>query len=1064
MRFPRITLPLACFVLFVLPAVGQSPNGNINGLVLDPSSRVIVGAEVIAVNDVTGLQLATKTNEEGIYVLLNLPPGPYRLQVSKVGFKTTIKPDIVLNVQDALSINFTLPIGALLETVTVTGGAPLVNAESATVSTVVDRQFAENLPMNGRSFQTLIELTPGVVLTNSSNNDEGQFSVNGQRASSNYWTVDGVSGNIGVSPYPSGNGVAGALASFSALGGTNSLVSVDALQEFRVQTSTYAPEFGRTPGAQVSIVTRSGTNQFHGTLFNYFRNDALDANDWFADRDGLSKPEERQNDFGGTLSGPIVKGKTFFFFSYEGLRLRLPQIGETTVPDTNARQTADAAVQPYLNAFPLPNPNLPDDVANGIGHFNASFSNSATLDAYSIRIDHKLNEKIGLFGRYNDSPSQVIQRGSGGANPLSVLFPVKIGIKTVTVGQTWFLSPTVSSDLRFNYSRTNAHSSNSLDGFGGATPLASPPFPAPFDGSNSNFSYQIFSLSGGLLSVGENQRNLLQQFNVVESLSMQRAKHSLKFGVDFRRISTLYAPPTYLQAVDFLDVPSAASRSLFLSIVSSFRNPEIRSHNLSLFAQDTWRIMPSLTATYGLRWDVDLSPSSTPNLLTVNPFTLSDLSGLTLAPAGTPPFRTTYGNFSPRVGLAYEVSSSPKWQTVARGGFGVFFDLASSELGNLVGEAGYPFSAFDLSFSGTFPLPPDVAAPPAITPDSLSSNVLSAFYPHLQLPYTLQWNLALEQALGLQQRLTASYIGAVGRRLTQSAFVVAPNLNFGYANLAGNSATSDYHALQLQFQRRLSGGLQALASYTWSHSIDTASAGSPFGNEANAGVPGLDPNANRGDSDFDVRHAFSVGLTYDIPTPRFNSVARKAFGGWSLQSVIQVRSSTPVTLYDGESAFSTLFGGFTRIRPDVVPGQSLYLRGSQCLTAFGEPCPGGKGFNPAAFTAPPTDDSGNPIRQGDLRRNALRGFGATQWDFAVHRDFPIHDLLRLQFRAEMFNVVGHPNFAAPVADINNQAQFGRAIQMLGRGLSGNSPGGGALSSLYQIGGPRSIQFALKLIF
>src|SRR5271157_5062705 len=199
MRFPYVVLLSTCALMLVLPLLAQSPNGVINGLVADPSNRVIVGADVVVVNDVTGVQYPTKTNDEGIYVLPNLPPGPYRLQVSKVGFKTIIKPDIVLNVQDALSINFTLPIGAFYETVTVEGGAPLVNTESATVSTVVDRQFAENLPLNGRSFQTLIELTPGVVLTTSSASSDGQFSINGQRTNSNYWMVDGVSANIGVS-------------------------------------------------------------------------------------------------------------------------------------------------------------------------------------------------------------------------------------------------------------------------------------------------------------------------------------------------------------------------------------------------------------------------------------------------------------------------------------------------------------------------------------------------------------------------------------------------------------------------------------------------------------------------------------------------------------------------------------------------------------------------------------------------------------------------------------------------------------------------------------------------
>jgi hypothetical protein len=258
MRFPRFVSLFICITLNTFSLFAQSPDGNINGLVSDPSSAAVVGAEVVAVNDVTGVQYTTNTNNEGIYLFPNLPPGPYRLQVSKVGFKTIIKPDIVLNVQDALSINFTLPVGAFHEVVTVSGGGPVVNTENAAVSTVVDRQFAENLPMNGRSFQTLIQLTPGIVLTPSSVSDSGQFSANGQRASSNYWMVDGVSANVGASPSINpGNGVAGTLGSFSVLGGTNSLVSVDALQEFRIQTSTYAPEFGRTPGAQISILTRS---------------------------------------------------------------------------------------------------------------------------------------------------------------------------------------------------------------------------------------------------------------------------------------------------------------------------------------------------------------------------------------------------------------------------------------------------------------------------------------------------------------------------------------------------------------------------------------------------------------------------------------------------------------------------------------------------------------------------------------------------------------------------------------------------------------------------------------
>src|SRR5713226_3669124 len=297
-------------LLLVHTTAYADTNAAVSGLVTDPQGRAVVNTAIVLTNVNTGVAYQTKTNGEGIYRVNGLQPGIYRANVSKDGFKSIVKADIEFHVQDQLSINFALQLGSVMETITVEAGAPLVNTTDAAVSTVVDRQFAENIPLNGRSFQSLIQLTPGVVLTANNGFDTGQFSVNGQRANANYWMVDGVSANIGISASPSpGSGIAGTLGSTSVLGGTNSLVSVDALQEFRIQTSTYAPEFGRTPGGQISIVTRSGTNQFHGTAFDYLRNDFLDANDWFANNTDLPKPQERQNDFGGTFSGPILKDK-----------------------------------------------------------------------------------------------------------------------------------------------------------------------------------------------------------------------------------------------------------------------------------------------------------------------------------------------------------------------------------------------------------------------------------------------------------------------------------------------------------------------------------------------------------------------------------------------------------------------------------------------------------------------------------------------------------------------------------------------------------------------------------
>src|SRR5262249_32268744 len=290
----------------------QSPNASLTGRVTDSSKAVIVDATVAAVRADTNTRRETATNASGDYFLTNLPPGRYRIEVEKPGFKKLVKPDVILNVQDAIEIDFELAVGWLGETVTIEVGASQVNPQSGTVSTVVDRTFVETLPLNGRSFQTLIMLTPGVVVTPTVFNDQGQFSVNGQRADANYFTVDGVSANFGVTGYIAmGQAASGALPALAASGGTNSLVSVEAMQEFRIQTSSVAPEFGRTPGGQVAIVTRSGTNDFHGTAFEYFRDSAMDAKDWFVNNGGLPKPASRQHNFGGVLGGPVIRDKTF---------------------------------------------------------------------------------------------------------------------------------------------------------------------------------------------------------------------------------------------------------------------------------------------------------------------------------------------------------------------------------------------------------------------------------------------------------------------------------------------------------------------------------------------------------------------------------------------------------------------------------------------------------------------------------------------------------------------------------------------------------------------------------
>jgi Carboxypeptidase regulatory-like domain/TonB dependent receptor len=1083
----------AVLMLLISATQAQTTNATVNGLVVDNSGAVIIGASVQAINEGTNVAFRTTTNSGGVYALPNLPPGRYRIQVEKTGFKILVKPDIILNVQDARAVNFTLQVGATSEVVTVQGGASLVNAESSAVSTVIDRNFAENLPLNGRSFQSLIQLTPGVVIAPSSTLDPGQFSINGQRTDANYWTVDGVSANVGVAALGRG-GISGSLGAFGAQGGTNSLVSVDAMQEFRLQTSTYAAEFGRQPGGQISIVTRSGSNRFSGTAFEYLRNDALDADNWFNTyvTPAIPKPAERQNNFGGTFSGPIVKDRTFFFFSYEGNRLRLPRTLLTTVlcdstcnspgGSGNLRTAAPAAIQPFLNAYPLPNgpeifspcdpstdPNCPasGEAPTGTAPLNASYSDASSLDAVSLRIDHRVNDRLMLFGRYDYSPSNLSQRGTFGNSPNSISNN-DFKIQTGTVGATWTISPRMGNDFRFNYSRDHTSSQITMDNFHGAVPLASLPLPPGFTAENSQFFFDILPLGlGGVglgLEAGKTQELLQRQINFVDGFYVQHGSHSLKFGIDYRRLSPIYSPQSYFQETNFNTIASVENATADFAFITQHQGATLLFKNLGSYAQDTWRVTPRLTLTYGLRWDIDFAPSSLkgPSLLAFTGYNLLDVSKLGLAPQGTPPYNTTYGDFAPRVGLAYELRQNPQWGTVLRGGYGLFYDMASSQVGNIIFRSSYPFEAFNFGFGVPFPLDTTtIAAPPPFTNSSI---VASGSNPHLKLPYTEEWNVAIEQALGNQQSFSATYAGAVGRRLLQSSAGFPPALppSFTSVGLLDNTATSDYHALQLQFRRQLSHGLQALASYSWAHSIDTASAAS-VGNPANvlAGTSG-----DRASSDFDIRHSFSTALTYQIPAPSNNRLVQAVLRGWSLENIFQARTAPPVNVIDQN--FLVLKNLYvTSIRPDVVPGEPLYLYGSQF--------PGGKAFNPAAFQSVPTIPDPIfgvvPARQGDLPRNGLSAFGAWQWDYAVHREFPIRESVRLDFRAEMFNVLNHPNFGPPVPDISPfSTGFGKSNQLLADSFDGgflnggSNQGGGSFSPIYQFGGPRTIQFAMKLKF
>ncbi len=637
-----------CFLLSIA-VQAQSATATLSGAVVDSSGAVIPGANVTISNNATGLQRQTITNDEGNFTVPLLPPSNYTVTVQRDGFAPAEIREVILNVGDQRSLRIQLTVGQVSGTVTVTSEAPLID-EAPAVATVVDRQLVENMPLNGRSFNALLELTPGTVLTSGNFQEQGQFSVNGQRPDANYFMVDGVGANFGVSAGISLVQTAGgSLPSASATGGTNNLVSVDALQEFRIQTSTYAPEFGRSPGAQVSIVTRSGTNQFSGTLFEYFRNEALDANDFFANSRGLQRPPIRQHDFGGVIGGPLFlprfgeggpgfysgKDRTFFFFSYEGLRLKQPQVRITQVPSLATRASAPAAIQPFLNAFPVPNGR---DLGKGLAEFNSSFANPTSLDTTSIRIDHTVSPGLTLFVRYNDAPSEVIARGgSTGTYSLSVLQPAQYKTQTFTAGVTSIITKSLTNEFRFNYSRNRGASFLSLDNFGGAViPPDSLLFPPTSSPQDSLFGFFVLSGATTTLFAGKNVDNLQRQINLINNLSIIKGSHALKLGVDYRRLSPKFGPRDYAQLALFLNVNQVLAQRAVQAQIEQNETAIFSFTNLSLFGQDTWRITPRLTLTYGLRWEYNPPPSGQggEDLLSVTGF--DNLASLALAPRGTP--------------------------------------------------------------------------------------------------------------------------------------------------------------------------------------------------------------------------------------------------------------------------------------------------------------------------------------------------------------------------------------------------------------------------------------------
>jgi hypothetical protein len=1078
-RLRLLTFAALCVLLsglFVPSVYSQSATATLSGTVEDEQGAVIPGVTVAILNIDTSLRREATTSESGSFTFTLLPPGRYTITGQRQGFSPLRVENIVLNVGDQKALQIQLKAGDVNATVTVDSSAETIRTDGS-VGTVVNRQFVANIPLNGRSLQALIQLAPGVTLTAnnvgnlaSAQTGSGQFSVNGQRTNANYFMVDGVSANTGVNTglgvFPQGAG-AGQSAGLTALGGTNSLVSLDALQEFRIETSSYAAEFGRTPGGQISLITRGGTNQFHGSASYYFRNEVLDANDWFANANRQPKPKERQNFFGGVLGGPIKRDQLFFFASYEGLRLQQPKAQVVIVPTVALRGQAVPALRPYLNALPLPNG---QNFGDGTAQFAASYSDSANFNIFAVRLDGRMTKSLSGSFRINHAPSATATR----TESLSTVSNLQTRNDSYTGSVTWATNSRLLADLRLNWTRNEGKVFADIDTFGGAAiPRASDIFAPGRDPSRQLF---FFSTRLGRFDWGQGNSDAQRQLNTVGTVAWLVGEHQLKFGADYLRLLPIIGATGYnieQLGLDTAQQAIAGQASLYVITAGDPlpRRPIISS--LSLFAQDAWHVARQLTLTYGIRFERVPPPSETTGRLPRALLGIENnvLQNPRLATEGVSLFHSRFGSFAPRFGVAYQLSTRPSREMTLRGGAGIFYDTGLGNIANSFSGV-YPFFAQKVVGGPPFPLSANVLAEP--NPQAGPPLNVYALDPNLRLPYAAQWNVTWDQRLGKGQTISAAYLGANGRRLLLLQLYASQHLaDFPNAStnlfIQRNLGRSNYNALQLQYQRPLRRGLQTLASYTLARSEDNASDQTSFAPPASQGSL---LTQNWGPSNFDVRHVFSAALTYEFPKTAMPAPFRALLGGWGSDLLIRYQSAFPASPTLG----ATLSDGVIYFRmPNVISGVPLYVDDPTV--------PSGRIFNNRAYTladnpqlasagclwvARPPGDTTTPIgaargafctppagQQGNFARNGLRGFPASQVDLALRREFKLRELLRLQLRAELFNLFNHPNFGAPENSVSS-ALFGQPSSMLNRSLGG-------LNALYQMGGPRSAQVGLKLI-
>lgn len=1077
---------ISCAALLIFSAnqfLFAQNSTQISGIVVDQNGDVIPSVEITILNINGTLERTVVSDTEGFFTFPFLPADEYSLKIAKDGFDPAEVPNLSISEGNSRQFKIELKINSLSEEIKVEDET-VETVEDISNSTKFDRTAIERFSVNGRNHQSLINLVPGVVFTPVDNKNLGQFSSNGQRTNANYFSVDGISANFGTTNYDFlGQTGSGSIPARNIQGGLDNLVSTEGLQEVTINTLDFAPSGGKMPGANISFVTKSGTDVFSFSAFENFRSDRFNAKDYF----DIEKPPHVFNNFGGSFGGPLlftneksVKYKTFFFLAFEGKSFTLPQPTiNIEVPSLDVRKNAENRVaEAIYNAFPLPNEkeekpqaslvpqtaSITDDVLNTFfpktERFRATYSDPNSAENYSLRLDQIINSKFSFFARFNYSPSFSENRNP--AN-LSSFITGKQITRTFTFGATQAFSSNLINDFRFNISNQKASTNHDFDGrYGGILPDKSIFIPKSFAENNTHLRFSLNGFSDSLNFIyGNFAENEMRQLNFSDNLAYSVSNHEIKIGFDFRKLSPKLRVSGFGINYDF-NSSDAVSFGI-ADRVSFYRNPRVDTEVLSFssYIQDNWKINRRFNLIYGLRWEINPAPSTAEKdaLLTLEtPPDLSqaDQTKLQLAASGTPYYETSFRNFAPRFGAAFQVFEKNGKSLVLRGGIGTFYDLGQSQFNEL--SSPYQHSNF---------LAENLILPINNFPLTFLTNqddpnrrlaVVSAA-PDYRLPRTYFWNTTAQLKLG-KEMFSAAYVGGAGRKLqrTLSLNLSEPNgsANGYFSNkfskiiYIDNAYSSDYHAFQFQYSRSLSQGLNAFANYGWAHSIDNNSS------DSNISVPfNYQVSNDRGNSDFDVRHSVNVGFSYDIPRVKTNNFVGKLMNDWTFGGMFFARTGLPFDVKIVE--FDSFTNSYNIRRANIKSGLPLTVKTTESPT--------GIKLNADAFSKPL-----NQFSQGNLGRNVFTGSAVWQFDSSLGKKFNLTEKLKLNLRVEVYNVFNRPNFSNPNAQISYQGKdrivaenFGVPTRTMARGYAGAEPTGG-VSPIFQLGGARQLQFNAQLRF